>query len=60
MGGRVIEANTDFIDNLSAACQRINDKKDCELLAICNQTKYNEEKRGGDIYGKNSKCICTC
>ena len=19
-------------------------KKDCELLAICNQTKYNEEK----------------
>ena len=31
-----------------------------ELLAICNQTKYNEEKRGGDIYGKNSKCICTC
>ena len=60
MGGRVIEANTDFIDNLSATCQRINDKKDCELLAICNQTKYNEEKRGGDIYGKNSKCICTC
>ena len=46
----------------SANCQRINDndKKDCELLAICNQTKYNEEKRGGDIYGKNSKCICTC
>ena len=35
-------------------------KIDCELLAICNQTKYNEEKRGGDIYGKNSKCICTC
>ena len=35
-------------------------KKDCELLAICNQTNYNEEKRGGDIYGKNSKCICTC
>ena len=35
-------------------------KTDCELLAICNQTKYNEEKRGGDIYGKNSKCICTC
>lgn len=32
----------------------------CKLLAICNQTKYNEEKRGGDIYGKNSKCICTC
>ena len=31
-----------------------------ELLAICNQTKYNEEKREGDIYGKNSKCICTC
>ena len=49
-----------FIDTLSATCQRINDKKDCELLAICNQTKYNEEKRGGDIYGKNSKCICTC
>lgn len=32
----------------------------CKLLAISNQTKYNEEKRGGDIYGKNSKCICTC
>ena len=24
MGGRVIEANTDFIDNLSAVCQRMN------------------------------------
>ncbi len=35
-------------------------KKECKLLAISNQTKYNEEKRGGDIYGKNSKCICTC
>ena len=35
-------------------------KKIAKLLAICNQTKYNEEKRGGDIYGKNSKCICTC
>ena len=23
-----------------------------ELLAICNQIKSNEEKRGGDIYGK--------
>ena len=65
MGGRVIEENTDFyryfICHLpSAICQRMNDKKDCELLAICDQTKYNEEKRGGDIYGKNSKCICTC
>lgn len=49
-----------FIDTLSATCQRMNDKKDCEPIAICNQTKYNEEKRGGDIYGKNSKCICTC
>ena len=49
-----------FIDTLSATCQRINDKKDCELLATCNQIRYNEEKRGGDIYGKNSKCICTC
>ena len=52
-----------FIDTLSATCRlpvyEIM-KKDCELLAICNQTKYNEEKRGGDIYGKNSKCICTC
>ena len=35
-------------------------KTDCESLATCNQTRYNEEKRGGDIYGKNSKCICTC
>ena len=35
-------------------------KTDCESLATCNQTTYNEEKRGGDIYGKNSKCICTC
>ena len=43
-----------FIDTLSATCQRMNDKKDCEPIAICNQTKYNEEKRGGDIYGKNS------
>ena len=23
----------------------MNDKKDCELLAICNQMKYNEEKK---------------
>ena len=63
MGGRVIEANTDFIDNLSATCRlpvyEIT-KTDCESLATCNQTRYNEEKRGGDIYGKNSKCICTC
>ena len=35
-------------------------KIDCELLAICNQTKYKDDKRGGDIYGTNSKCICTC
>ena len=34
-------------------------KTDCESLATCNQTTYNEEKRGGDIYGKNSKCIHT-
>ena len=36
MGGRVIEANTDFIDNLlpSAACQRMNDKK--RLRTACN------------------------
>lgn len=34
-----------FIDILSATCQRMNDKKDCEPIAICNQTKYNEEKR---------------
>ena len=31
--------------------------KDYEQLAICNRTKYNKK---GDIYGKNSKCICTC
>ena len=52
-----------FIDTVSAACHlpmyEIM-KIDCELLATCNQTRYNEEKRGGDIYGKNSKCICTC
>ena len=63
MEGRVIEANTDFyrylICHLPSAGHEIM-KKDCELLAICNLTKYNEEKRGGDIYGKNSKCICTC
>ena len=61
MGGRVIEANTDFYRYL-ICCMPVYKitKKDCELLAICNQTKYNEEKRGGDIYGKNSKCICTC
>ena len=34
-----------FIDTLSATCQRMNDKKDCEPIAICNQTKYNEEKK---------------
>ena len=27
---------------------------------IKTDERYNEEKRGGDIYGKNSKCICTC
>ena len=52
-----------FIDTLSATCRlpvyEIA-KIDCESLAICNQTRYNEEKRGGDIYGQNSKCICTC
>ena len=52
-----------FIDTLSATCRLPGHeimKKDCKLHAICNQTKYNEEKRGGDIYGKNGKCICTC
>ena len=34
-----------FIDTLSATCQRMNDKKDCEPIVICNQTKYNEEKK---------------
>lgn len=34
MGGRVIEANTDFIDNLSAVCQRMNDKK--RLRTACD------------------------
>lgn len=53
-----------FIDTLSATCRlpvyEIM-KTDCESLATRNQTRYNEEKtRGGDIYGKNSKCICTC
>lgn len=52
-----------FIDTLSATCRlpvyEIT-KIDCETLATCNQRRYNEEKRGGDIYGKNSKCICTC
>ena len=46
-----------FIDTLSATCRlpvyEIT-KTDCESLATCNQTRYNEEKRGGDIYGKNS------
>ena len=35
-------------------------KMDCESIAFSNQTRYNEEKIGGTIYGKNSKCICTC
>jgi len=52
-----------FIDTLSATCRlpvyEIA-KIDCESHATCNQTRYNEEKRGGDIYGQNSKCICTC
>ena len=63
MGGRVIEENIDFYRYLICRlppASVLMIKKDCELLAICNQTKYNEEKRGGDIYGKNSKCICTC
>ena len=34
-------------------------KIDCEQIAYRNQIRYNEEKRGGTIYGKNSKCICT-
>ena len=35
-----------FIDTLSATCRLpVYEilRKDCELLAICNQTKYNEE-----------------
>jgi hypothetical protein len=52
-----------YITTLSATCRlpvyEIM-KTDCESLATCNRTRYNEEKRGGDIYGKNSKCICTC
>ena len=63
MGGRVIEANADFYRYPICTCRlpvyEIT-KIDCETLATCNQTRYNEEKRGGDIYGKNSKCICTC
>ena len=39
-----------FIDTLSATCRlpvyEIT-KIDCESLATCNQTRYNEEKRGG-------------
>ena len=56
-------ANQDFNKYLICICRlSVYEimKIDCEPLAICNQTKYNEEKRGGDIYGKNSKCICTC
>ena len=34
--------------------------EDVEKLVTAMQEEYNEEKRGGDIYGKNSKCICTC
>ena len=48
MGGRVIEENIDFyrypICHLPSAGHEIM-KKDCELLAICNLTKYNEEKK---------------
>ena len=62
--GRSYEEIMNFLrDTLSATCRlpvyEIT-KTDCESLATCNQTRYNEEKRGGDIYGKNSKCICTC
>ena len=35
-------------------------KIDCESIAYRNLIRYNEEKIGGTIYGKNSKCICTC
>ena len=42
-----------FIDTLSATCQRMNDKKDCEPIAICNQTKYNEEKK--DVHCGNAR-----
>ena len=63
MGGRVIEANKDFyrypICRLPLSVYEIT-KTDCESHATCNQTRYNEEKIGGDIYGKNSKYICTC
>ena len=31
--------------------------KNISQQSTCNQTKYNEEKRGGDIYGKNSKYL---
>ena len=38
-----------FIDTLSATCRlpvyEIT-KTDCEPLVTCNQTRYNEEKRG--------------
>ena len=29
------------------------------IKELSKQTRYNEEKRGGDIYGKNSKCVCS-
>ena len=60
-GGRVIEANTDFYRYPICHLPVYEIMKiDCESHVTCNQTRYNEEKRGGDIYGKNSKCICTC
>ena len=42
-----------FIDTLSAICQRMNNKKDCEPLVICNQTKYNEEKKEETLSNQN-------
>ena len=65
-GGRVIEANTDFyrypICHLpSAVCRYMKLRKQiAKRMQLAIKQDIMKKKEGGDIYGKNSKCICTC
>ena len=64
-GGRVIEANTDFyrypICHLpSSGICNYKKKKIAKRLQLAIKQDIMKKKEGGDIYGKNSKCICTC
>ena len=63
MGGRVIEENIDFYRYLicrlpPASVLMIKKIANCLQFAI--KRNIMKKKEGGDIYGKNSKCICTC